>query len=151
MAAHARRARGITVCLITLLPLRIAPGPESLRSLSLSKRYTSDAYRKSKSDLERAYSDLKLAEKLNPFSDPPLLARVRLPLMRMTGSVRSTPSTTRLSASRTNRPRITSSGLLLARCDRAAAQQELAPAAELNPQSAGMRDALVRLKDPVVE
>jgi hypothetical protein len=114
--------------------------------LYLSDRYTSDAYRESSSDLERAYSDLDRAEDLNPFADAPLLAEGAI--ARQEGDRERAIDAFREATER--KPDEWASryllGLLLAREDPAAARQELARAVELNPRSGRVRQALARVE-----
>jgi tetratricopeptide (TPR) repeat protein len=113
----------------------------------LSERYTNDAYHTWGSDLGRAYDDLDAAEKLNPFSEEPLLAEGSIAMEagdreRAAGAFREAIE---------RRPEEWASyyflGRLLAKDDPSAAAEELAIADRLYPRSDVVRRALARVND----
>jgi tetratricopeptide (TPR) repeat protein len=139
---RSRATRGrLAVGLVAIAAATLAVPPY------LSERYTNDAYHIWGSDLGRAYDDLDAAEKLNPFSEEPLLAEGAIATEagdreRAAGAFREAIE---------RRPEEWASyyflGKLLAKDDPAAAADELAIADRLYPQSDVVQRALGRVSD----
>jgi O-antigen ligase len=113
----------------------------------LSERYVNDAYRDWQSDLEGAYDDLDRAQGLDPFSDEPFLAEGSI--AREAGDRARAVKAFREAIDRTPDEWVSHLylGELLARRDPDAAERELETAAELNPRSAAVQQALDRMRE----
>jgi hypothetical protein len=137
--ARTGRAR-IAVAVATLVAVGAAT------ALYLSERYTDDAYRNWKTDLQGAYSDLDRAQTLNPFSDEPFLAEGGI--AQEAGDRGRAVEAFREAADRTPQEWATHYllGQLLTPRDPVAAGRELEIAAALNPRSAAVHRALVELR-----
>jgi len=137
--ARSGRTR-IAIAVVTLVAAGAAV------ALYLSERYTSDAYRNWRSDLQGAYSDLDRAQTLNPFSDEPLLAEGAI--AREVHDRARALRAFREAADRTPQDWATHYflGRLLMPTDPVAAERELEIAAGLNPRSAAVQGALVEVR-----
>jgi hypothetical protein len=137
---RARRAR-IAIA-VTAIVAALAAVP-----LYLSERFTDDAYRIWRSDLQRAYDDLDRAANLNPFADEPLQAEAAI--AREAGDRERAVEAFREAIERT--PDDWAShyllGRLLERDDPEGAERELAIAVALNPRSEMVSGALSALRE----